>query len=208
MTADGPSLDHDARAIVDLVAAATAGYRADAARRAVEAMLAVGRSPSEVLEVLLHLVPFVGFARVLRAVAIAREVFSEQERDVEPVRSPAPADRYRRGRTLLREIAGSPAEAVLTTLEVDAPDLERVLVELTYGDVYSRAALGTPRRLLATITALVALGDTTVLLRAQAAAGLSWGWSLSQLEELVARAEPFVDPRVIAEARSVLAEMP
>jgi 4-carboxymuconolactone decarboxylase len=202
-----PRLDADARAIVDLVAATRAGHHRDAAHRAVEASLTAGRRPDQVLELLLHLVPFIGFTRVLRGVGIAREVFTEQAKMIDPISSPAPAERYGSGLALLRRIAGPDAEGVLASLHDVSPDMARILVELTYGDIYSRPGLETPVRLLATITSLVALGDTAVPLRAQVVAGMSWGWRPQQLDELFARVEPVVGLDTVAEARAVLAEV-
>lgn len=81
-------------------------------------------------------------------------------------------DRYRRGRDRLREIHG---ERSLATVE-SLGDLGRLIVEVAYGDVYSRPGLALRERQIATVAALVATGRSSQLpvhLRSSLNAGLT-----------------------------------
>jgi alkylhydroperoxidase/carboxymuconolactone decarboxylase family protein YurZ len=193
-------LDPIAVSVIDFAVLTTIGHRSDDLTTATGVLLDRLSSPEDVLELALHLVPFIGFGRALGGVAAARQVFAERDSTLKAHRTQSPPNRYENGLDLLRRIAGEPAEAVLDRLRDLSPDLARILVELTYGDVYSRRALGTRLRLLATISALTALGDTAPLLRAQIQAGLRNGWTAAQIRALVARAEPNIGAVATAEA--------
>jgi 4-carboxymuconolactone decarboxylase len=83
-------------------------------------------------------------------------------------------DRYERGREKLREVHG---ERSLETIEA-LGDLGRMIVEVAYGDVYSRPGLTLRERQIATVAVLVALGRSSQLpihLRSSLAAGLTVG---------------------------------
>lgn len=80
--------------------------------------------------------------------------------------------RYERGRERLREVHG---ERSLATVEA-LGDLGRLIVELAYGEVYSRPGLSLRERQIASVAALVATGRSSQLpvhLRSSLAAGLS-----------------------------------
>jgi 4-carboxymuconolactone decarboxylase len=81
-------------------------------------------------------------------------------------------DRYERGRARLREIHG---ERSLHTIE-GLGDLGRMIVEVAYGDVYSRPGLTLRERQIATVAVLVALGRSSQLpvhLRSSIKAGVT-----------------------------------
>ena len=81
-------------------------------------------------------------------------------------------DRYERGRQRLVEVHG---ERSLRTIE-GLGDLGRLIVEVAYGDVYSRPGLSLRDRQIATVAVLVALGRSSQLpvhLRSSIKAGLT-----------------------------------
>lgn len=80
--------------------------------------------------------------------------------------------RYERGRDKLREVHG---DRSLETVEA-LGDLGRLIVEVAYGDVYSRPGLSLRERQIASVAALVATGRSSQLpvhLRSSLRAGLS-----------------------------------
>ncbi len=81
-------------------------------------------------------------------------------------------ERYQRGREKLIEVHG---ERSLATVE-SLGDLGRLIVEVAYGDVYSRPGLALRERQIATVAALVATGRSSQLpvhLRSSLKAGLT-----------------------------------
>jgi len=80
--------------------------------------------------------------------------------------------RFERGRERLREVHG---ERSLATIEA-LGDLGRLIVEVAYGDVYSRPTLTLRERQIASVAALVATGRSSQLpvhLRSALNAGLT-----------------------------------
>jgi 4-carboxymuconolactone decarboxylase len=67
--------------------------------------------------------------------------------------------RFERGRERLREVHG---ERSLATIE-SLGDLGRLIVEVAYGDVYSRPTLTVRERQIASVAALVATGRSSQL---------------------------------------------
>jgi 4-carboxymuconolactone decarboxylase len=81
-------------------------------------------------------------------------------------------DRYRRGREKLREVHGDRSLATVESLG----DLGRLIVEVAYGEVYSRPGLSLRDRQIASVAALVATGRSSQLpvhLRSSLRAGLT-----------------------------------
>jgi 4-carboxymuconolactone decarboxylase len=92
----------------------------------------------------------------------------------------ADEDRYRRGREKLREVHG---ERSLRTVE-SLGELGRLIVEVAYGEVYSRPGLSVRERQIAAVAALVATGRSSQLpvhLRSSLKAGLTAG----ELQEVI-----------------------
>jgi 4-carboxymuconolactone decarboxylase len=80
--------------------------------------------------------------------------------------------RYEHGRERLREVHG---ERSLATIE-SLGELGHLIIEVAYGDVYSRPGLTTRERQIASVAALVATGRSSQLpvhLRSALRAGLS-----------------------------------
>jgi 4-carboxymuconolactone decarboxylase len=81
-------------------------------------------------------------------------------------------DRYRRGKKKLREVHGDRSLATVESLG----ELGRLIVEVAYGDVYSRPGLSLRDRQIASVAALVATGRSSQLpvhLRSSLKAGLT-----------------------------------
>jgi 4-carboxymuconolactone decarboxylase len=81
-------------------------------------------------------------------------------------------DRYQRGRNKLREVHGDRSLATVESLG----ELGRLIVEVAYGDVYSRPGLSLRDRQIASVAALVATGRSSQLsvhLRSSLKAGLT-----------------------------------
>lgn len=81
-------------------------------------------------------------------------------------------DRFGRGRDKLREVHGERALATVESLG----DLGRLVVEVAYGEVYSRPGLSLRDRQIASVAALVATGRSSQLpvhLRSSLKAGLT-----------------------------------
>ena len=88
--------------------------------------------------------------------------------------------RYERGRERLLTVHGDRSLATIESMG----DLGRLIVEVAYGDVYSRPGLTTRERQIASVAALVATGRSSQL-PVHLRSGLKAGLSVEQLQEVI-----------------------
>ena len=93
-------------------------------------------------------------------------------------------DRYTRGWNKLKEIDGEVGERVIAALAPIAPDFGRLLVEFSFGDIYSRPQLDLKAREIATIAALAALGNAQPQLKVHIEAALNVGCTREEIVEV------------------------
>ena len=205
-----PSLDAPQRQLVTVVALAAQGDTAPQLKFHIDAALQVGVTPIEIIEALIHLVPFAGFPRALNAVAVARKSFTDTGTTFIPPVQNDDSSRYDRGARKLVEIDGQHGLDVIESLHDISPDLGRYIVEFAFGDVYNRPWLSPQRRQLVTIGALTALGDTAPQLRVHIGAALNVGLDRSHVIEALIHLVSYTGfPRVlnaITVAREVFAQ--
>jgi 4-carboxymuconolactone decarboxylase len=207
-----PELDAPQRQLVTIGALTAQGDTAPELNFHIDAALRVGVSPVEIVEALMHLVPFTGFSRTLNAVTVARQVFTARGTTCEPPVQTNERDRYQRGAEKLVEIDGQHGVDVIESLNDIAPDLGRYIVEFAFGDIYSRPALDAAQRQLVTIGALTAQGDTAPQLRVHLGAALNVGLSRAQVIEALIHLVSYSGfPRILnalTVARDVFAQHP
>lgn len=193
-----PGLEPRQRQLVTVGALAAQGDCAPQLNFHIDAALRVGVPPAEIIEALIHLVPFMGFPRVLNAVTVARQVFSDRKVTFRPPVMNDPRDRHERGVEKLREIDGQHGLDVIESLRDISPDLGRYIVEFAFGDVYSRPWLSPRHRQLVTVGALTAFGDTAPQLRVHIGAALNVGLSRAQVIEALIHTVSYAGfPRVL-----------
>ncbi|WBB58714.1 carboxymuconolactone decarboxylase family protein [Streptomyces sp. WMMC500] len=193
-----PGLDARQRQLVTVGALTATGDTASQLRFHIAAALHTGLAPEQIVEALIHLVPFTGFPRTLNALTAARAVFEERHEHIAPVEVPAGGDRYGRGAEMLRAVDGAHGLEVIESLKDVAPDLGRYIVEFTFGDVYPRPGLDLPQRQLVTLGGLIAFGDTAPQQRVHVNAALNVGLSPRQVIETVIQTVPYAGfPRAL-----------
>ncbi|MBC9713147.1 carboxymuconolactone decarboxylase family protein [Streptomyces sp. TRM66268-LWL] len=193
-----PGLDPQQRQLVTIGALTAQGDTAPQLDFHIDAALRVGVRPAEVVEALIHIVPFMGFPRALNAIGVARKVFADRGVTFEPSVQKDPRDRYERGIENLRRIDGEHGIDVVESLNDIAPDLGRHLVEFAFGDVYHRPWLSPQRRQLVTVGALTAFGDTAPQLRVHIGAALNVGLTPAQVVEALIHTVSYAGfPRVL-----------
>ena len=92
---------------------------------------------------------------------------------------------YIRGLEKLREIDGHAGERVIETLKDIAPDLARYVIEFGFGDIYSRGILSLKEREIATVSALVALGNAQPQLNVHIHGALNVGCTRQEIVEIM-----------------------
>ena len=95
------------------------------------------------------------------------------------------ADRLARGEALLRQMHGARGEATMQELRDIAPDLADLVATHAFTDLYARPGLDLKTRQFATVTALIAMGDSPAQLEVHMRAALRLGWTQTELVELI-----------------------
>ena len=186
-----PQLGLPERQLVTVAALAALGNARPQLKFHIAGALNVGCSPTELVELMLHLVVYAGFPAGLNGVFAAQEVFRERGVSHAPasapapeaVSGPAPRDRFRAGWDALQRIDGHAGEQVIAALETLAPDLGRFIIEFGFGDIYTRPGLSLFQRELITLAALAAMGSCTPQLKVHVHGFLNVGGTRDQLVE-------------------------
>lgn len=93
--------------------------------------------------------------------------------------------RYEIGLKNLKAIDGEAGERVIESLRDVSPDLARYTIEYPFGDIYNRPGLDLKSREIATIAALVTMGNAAAQLKVHINAGLNVGLSKKEIEEII-----------------------
>ena len=154
--------------------------------------LEAGMTINEINEVLIHAYAYCGFPRSLRAIQTFMQVVDERKADGinDPVGREASAikdnrSRYERGRDVLAEISGTPADTPKVGYAVFAPTIERFLKEHLFADLFGRDLLTWRERELATVSILAGVGGVEPMAYGHMSICLHLGITVGQLSALL-----------------------
>jgi 4-carboxymuconolactone decarboxylase len=191
-------LDQKAKLLAIIAMLAASGNRADALRLHLAGALANGVTREEIIEVLVQLSVYRGFPSALNAFSIVRDVFAADPQKFQinvptPTNTESRAERLARGRAQLARTSGSSGDAVVRSFDDIAPDLGRMIVEHSYGEVFSREGLDLKTRELSACAALAAVGSATTEtpLRVHINAALKVGASRGEIVETLINLIPY-----------------
>ncbi|SEO70565.1 4-carboxymuconolactone decarboxylase [Paenibacillus sophorae] len=162
--------------------------------------LKVGITPNEIIEIATHCIPFCGFPRALNAVQVAKQLFAEQniEVNIEDELLNHIDERRERGLAKLQEIDGAHGEAVADSLADIAPLLAEQIIEFAFGEIYSRSALSSKQRQLVTLGALTAQGGCEPQLHVHLNAAIRVGLTKQEVIEALLQCSPYTGfPKVL-----------
>ena len=154
--------------------------------------LEAGMTINEVNEVLIHAYAYCGFPRSLRAIQTFIQVIDERKangindkvgREASIITNSG--NRYERGRDVLAEISGVPADAPKGGYALFAPVIERFLKEHLFADLFERDLLTYRERELATVSILAGVGGVEPMFKSHAAICLHLGIVPEQLSALL-----------------------
>jgi 4-carboxymuconolactone decarboxylase len=94
-------------------------------------------------------------------------------------------DRYDRGLEKLKEIDGQAGERVIESLKDISPDFARYIIEFPFGDIYSRTGLDLKSGEIATVAALVTIGNASSQLKVHINGALNVGCSRTEIVEVI-----------------------
>lgn len=179
------------------IAACTGRGDLESLRPALAAGLDDSLTVSEIRELLIHSYAYCGFPRSLRALQTFIAVLGERKaqgisdaagRDASPVTDSR--SRYDRGRDILAETSGIPADAPKTGYAEFAPIIERFLKEHLFADLFERDVLTYAERELATVSVIAALGESVQpMLRGHLGICRNLGYAQALLDQALAIAQ-------------------
>jgi 4-carboxymuconolactone decarboxylase len=191
-------LDNKAKLLAIIAMLAASGNRADALRLHLAGALANGVTREEIIEILVQLSAYRGFPSALNAFSIVGGVFAAVPQEFQtnvptPANAESRADRLERGRAQLARTSGSSGDAVVRSFDDIAPDLGRMIVEHSYGEVFAREGIDLKTRELSACAALAAVGSATTEtpLRVHINAALKVGASREEIVETLINLIPY-----------------
>jgi 4-carboxymuconolactone decarboxylase len=192
-------LDTTAKLLAIIAMLGAAGNRSGALRLHLAGALAQGVTREEIVELLMQLSVYSGFPSALNALAAANSVFAETGAGSAALSSTATkssesrTDRFERGLTTLAKTSGASGDAVVNSFNDIAPDLGRMIVEHSYGEVFSRDGIDVKTRELTACAALAAVATkaTETPLRVHINAALKAGASRQEVVETLLNLVPY-----------------
>jgi 4-carboxymuconolactone decarboxylase len=206
-------LDQKAKLFAIISMLAASGNRAAALRLHLAGALAHGVTREEIIEVLIQLSVYRGFPAALNAFAVAKDIFAAGSPTIRadvppPAEVESRADRLERGRATLAKTSGSSGDAVVRSFDDVAPDLGRMIVEHSYGEVFSRSGIDMKSRELSACAALAAVGSATteIPLRVHINAALNVGATREEILETLVNLTPYSGYPATQQAVRIAAE--
>ena len=199
-------LDQKAKLLAIISMLAASGNRAAALRLHLAGALAHGVTREEIIEVLIQLSVYRGFPAALNAFAAGSSTIAANAPPPAVVESRA--DRLERGRATLARTSGSSGDAVVRSFDDVAPNLGRMIVEHSYGEVFSRSGIDMKSRELSACAALAAVGSATteIPLRVHINAALNVGATREEILETLVNLTPYSGYPAIQQAVRIAAE--
>ena len=189
-------MDKKQQNIVTL-AALTAVGDLDGLKVALGTSLTDGMTVNEVKEVLVHTYAYCGFPRALRGLQTLVAVLDERKakgieddwgRKASPITDTR--SKYERGRDILVEISGIPADAPKADYAILAPEIEVFLKEHLFADLFERDVLTYAERELTTVAVIASLGKgVEPMLKGHMGIALNVGITPDELRSVLAIVE-------------------
>ena len=116
-------------------------------------------------------------------------------------------DKLELGKKKIKEVLGADVDSLIASFNEISPDFAKYVVEMAYGDFYSRAGLSDKTREVAAIAALIGQGNTGLPLHAHLKGMLNVGWSKEEIVEVLIFLIVFVGFPPIVDALNVAKEV-
>ena len=156
-----------------------------------------GMAVSELKEVMVHAYAYCGFPRALRGLQTLVAVLDERKakgieddwgRKASPITDTR--SKYERGRDILVEISGIPADAPKADYAILAPEIEVFLNEHLFADLFERDVLTYAERELTTVAVIASLGKgVEPMLKGHMGIALNVGITPDELRSVLAIVE-------------------
>ncbi len=160
----------------------------------IEAALNVGVTPIEIREVIYQCGVMVGFPRALNALAVMNEVFKERNIKI-PLEKTATVDensRHKKGLEIQQSLYGNNMQNALKGLPDNMGEAAyNFMIEVYFGDFYTRKGLDTKTRELLAISTLTTTGNMQTL-KSHIKSNLKVGNSIETITATIIQTMPYV----------------
>lgn len=168
-----------------------------------------GVSPAELVEAMIHTIPYVGIPRPLNSILASKEVFSS--RSLLPVSLEEPqwseSERMTVGLRRINDAHPRAAPALEENLGPIAPALYRYIVAAAFGDIYGRPGLSYIQRQPITVVALVTQGDVPNHVRTHVNGALNIDMSPTTIASALIDTIGIVEPEKVLEGLAIAADV-
>jgi 4-carboxymuconolactone decarboxylase len=194
---------------------ATLGNQPDALRRHIQGAVKCGAAPAEIIEAMIQISVYAGFPAALNAFAVATQALENREEqlsaDAAEARNTASESntvRRERGLSALTATSGASGEAVVRSFDDIAPDIGRMIVDHSYGDIFQRTGIDPKTRELTACAALASRGSKTTEtpLRVHINAALNVGARREELVETLLNLLPYCGYPLVQSAMRIAGE--
>ena len=194
------------------ISAATAKGDLETLEDALHEGLDNGLSINKIKEELVHLYAYCGFPRSLMAINTLTEVLEDRkDRGIKDETGEKPTDlkngdKYEIGKEVLAELSGvenRPKAAYAKTV----PIIEVFLKEHLFADIFKRGVLSFKEREIATVAALLTMGDLAPMAKGHMNISMRLGVSESKILQILKIIETDIDKKTAQVGRELLAEI-
>ena len=155
--------------------------------------LNVGANIAEIQEVILQMSSYAGFPSAINGMLALKDVVAERKLEGKQDEAgvmhssvvPKGVSRYALGAQTLNTLHANQVENLEATFKDISPDLARLVIEYGFADIFSRPALDSKHREMATIAALTAMGTAPSQLKFHIKAALHIGVSQVEIREIM-----------------------
>jgi 4-carboxymuconolactone decarboxylase len=173
------------------------------------AALNIGVPPVQIREAVYQSAPFIGFPKVLNALATINKVFTSRgiALPLENKGTVEENERFEKGKEMQFPLYGDKMKEYMKDLPAEfAEAIPRILTESCFGDFYTRGGLDTQTRELLIFCALATLGGTERQMASHAIGNLKAGNSKETLLSAMVHCYPYIGFPRVSNAISVIKE--
>lgn len=181
---------------------------------ALESGLENGLSINQIKEVLVHSYAYCGFPRSISGlrtfIAVledrkAKGITDEQESEASPIVDEQ--SKYEQGKEVLGQLLNTSLDGPKADYAQFAPQIDTLLKEHLFADLFKRDVLTYQQRELATVSILVSIGNVEPMLKSHMNICIIQGIKTEQLKELLAITKKIVGKKKTKSAGKVLNEI-
>ncbi len=173
-----------------------------------------GLTIKKIKECIVHSYAYCGFPRSIRGLQTLMEILDDRKsKGIKDNEGKAASEiseiksKYERGRDNLEKLSGTPKDAPKAGYAVFAPEIEVMLKEHLFADLFDRDVLTYAERELVTISVISAIGKAEPMLKSHLNLSLKNGWTPEQLKEFVQVIQKTIGKKEAKAANVVLQEV-